>query len=220
MAVGTSLDGTNWQTQAQKWNGTNWTLLTTPDTSGTQDNELTGVSCTSATFCLAVGAAGPTSQRVTLAQKWNGTSWTMRTSPDPGTATNGLSAVSCPTTTFCMAVGFTADTASPEQTLIVKWNGSGLASVTSANKGNDALDAVSCTSSTFCMAAGYYSVTEFDQTLAQKWNGTRWTLVTSPDKGTGNNELNGISCASTAFCMGAGDYRTAASLDRTLIEKW
>ena len=60
----------------------------------------------------------------------------------------------------------------------------------------------------------------FDQTLAQKWNGTHWTLVTSPDKGTGNNELNGVSCASTAFCMGAGDYRTAASLDRTLIEKW
>jgi hypothetical protein len=220
MAVGTISNGTAGQNVAEKWNGSKWAKVAVPDTSPTADNDLSWVNCTSTTFCLAVGAAGPTSQRVTLAQKWNGTSWTMRTSPDPGTATNDLSAVSCPSTTFCMAVGFTEDTASPEQTLIVKWNGSGLASVTSANKGNAALDAVSCTSSTFCMAAGYYSVTEFDQTLAQKWNGTHWTLVTSPDKGTGNNELNGVSCASTAFCMGAGDYRTAASLDRTLIEKW
>ena len=43
--------------------------------------------------------------------------------------------------------------------------------------------------------------------------------MTSPDKGSGNNYLNGVSCASSALCMGAGDC-TAASLDRTLIEKW
>ena len=180
----------------------------------TQDNHLNDVSCTSATFCLAVGLAGATSQRVTLAQKWNGTSWTMLTSPDPGTAVNGLYGVSCPSATFCMAAGFTADTASPGQTLTVKWNGSGLTTVASANTGTDGLNTVSCT-----MAAGSYSGTGPYQTLAEKWNGTSWTLVTSPDKGTGNNELNGVSCASADFCMGAGDY-TAASLDRTLIERW
>ena len=219
MAVGSFSDGTNWQTLAEKWNGTRWTLLTTPDTSSTQDNHLNSVSCTSATFCLAVGLSGSTSQRVTEAQKWNGTSWTMLTSPDPGTAINDLTAVSCPSASFCMAVGLIADTAGPGQTLAVKWNGSGLTTVASANRGTDGLNAVSCTGSTFCMAAGSSAGTGPDQTMAQKWNGTSWTLVTSPDKGTGNNELNGVSCASSAFCMGAGDY-TAASLDRTLIEKW
>ncbi len=219
MAVGTFFDGTNWQTLAQKWNGTRWTLLTTPDTSSTQDNRTNSVSCTSATFCLAVGLAGPNSQSVTLAQKWNGTSWKMVASPDPGTAVNDLTGVSCPSVTFCMAAGFTADTASPGQTLTVKWNGSGLTTVASANTGTDELYSVSCTSSTFCMAVGSHSGTGPGQTMAQKWNGTSWTLVTSPDKGTGNNELNGVSCVTSAFCVGAGDY-TAASLDRTLIEKW
>ncbi len=219
IAVGSFSNGTNWQTLAEKWNGKTWTLLTTPDTGSMQDNHLDGVSCTSATFCLAVGLAGATSQRVTLAQKWNGTTWTMLTSPDPGTAENGLYGVSCPTANFCMAAGFRADTASPGQTLTVRWNGSGLATVASANKGTDELSAVSCAGSTFCMAVGSSNGTGPDQTLAQKWNGTRWTLVTSPDKGTATNDLNGVSCPSPAFCMSAGNY-TAVSLDRTLIEKW
>lgn len=219
MAVGTSFDGTNSQTLALKWNGAKWTMLATPDTSSTQNNNPDAVSCASATFCLAVGMVGSASQSVTLAQKWNGTSWTMLASPDPGTAVNILAAVSCPSATFCMAAGTSGDVTSSEQTLTVKWNGTSLKALASAGHNTDQLTAVSCTGATFCMAAGSRDGTGPGQTLAQKWNGASWTAVKSPDKGTNSNFLGGVSCQSPVFCMSVGEY-FAASLARTLVEKW
>jgi hypothetical protein len=219
MAVGTFFDGTNSQTLALKWNGTKWTLLTPPDTSSTQNNNPTGVSCASATRCMAVGLVGPASQSMTLAQKWNGASWTMLTSPDPGTAVNILAGVSCTSATFCMAAGTSGDTTSSEQPLTVTWNGTSLKTVAPAGNDTDQLATVSCTSSTFCMAAGARDGAGPSQTLAQKWNGASWATVKSPDKGTSSNFLGSVSCTGPAFCMSAGGY-FAASLDRTLTEKW
>jgi hypothetical protein len=66
-----------------------------------------GVSCTSATFCSAVGtylyptASGP------LAQTWNGSTWTADVLPGTvGVA--AFDAVSCTTGSSCTAVGSNA----------------------------------------------------------------------------------------------------------------
>ena len=40
---------------AEAWNGTRWSLQTTPVPPGTADSALFGVSCTSASTCTAVG---------------------------------------------------------------------------------------------------------------------------------------------------------------------
>ena len=60
---------------------------------------MNSVSCTSATNCVAVGHfdTGPTGDQVahTLIETWDGTSWTIATSPDVGTVTNDLRSVSC-----------------------------------------------------------------------------------------------------------------------------
>jgi hypothetical protein len=68
--------------QALHWNGSAWSLVTTPDPAGTGKsavNVLLSVSCTSAASCWAVGAAkkpaGPVENEILY---WNGTSWAAR----------------------------------------------------------------------------------------------------------------------------------------------
>ena len=77
------------------WNGTNWSSQTLPS----RVANLSGVSCTSSTFCEAVGS---NSSGDTMAFLWNGTNWSTQTIPSGITALNGLS---CTSSSFCEAVG-------------------------------------------------------------------------------------------------------------------
>ena len=90
----------------ERWNGTSWSIVTSPNPSGTAESVLSSVSCPSTTSCFAVGSNLTTSHTKTLVEHWNGTSWSIVTSPNPSGATDSaLSGVSCPTTTSCYAVG-------------------------------------------------------------------------------------------------------------------
>jgi hypothetical protein len=120
MAVGSFWNGTVTQNWTEKWNGPRWAKVTVPDTSSTEANRLYGVSCTSATCCLAVGLVSTGTESLTLAEKWNGSSWTVVTSPDPTAHLNNLFGVSCTSKTFCMTAG-SYYTGSFDQTLIERW---------------------------------------------------------------------------------------------------
>jgi hypothetical protein len=84
MGVGTATDQTGEEnfTLAESWNGTAWAIRGTPSP-GSFIDTLNGVSCTAVTACMAVGAFdGTTTNDVfTLAERWNGTSWTMLKTP-------------------------------------------------------------------------------------------------------------------------------------------
>lgn len=54
IAVGAWFDATSYRTLAEHWDGTRWAIEPTPDAPGGVD-ALTGVSCTSASACTAVG---------------------------------------------------------------------------------------------------------------------------------------------------------------------
>ena len=62
-AVGYYYDGTTsiYQTLIERWDGTSWAIVTSPNTSATQNNYLNGVTCTSASDCWAVGYYRPSS---------------------------------------------------------------------------------------------------------------------------------------------------------------
>ena len=71
-------------------------------------SNLASVSCSSASWCMAVGSWSPSQQGPsrTLAEAWNGTSWQLLITPDPaGTAASSLTSVSCTSAARCMAVG-------------------------------------------------------------------------------------------------------------------
>jgi hypothetical protein len=81
------------------------------------------VSCLSPTSCFAVGQYvsafeefGFPAEELTVAESWNGTNWTLQSSPSsPEEKLGGLVSVSCTSSIACMAGG-TAHEANPEGT--------------------------------------------------------------------------------------------------------
>jgi hypothetical protein len=71
-------------TLAETWNATSgWAIQATPNPPGPANQRLSGVSCTADNACTAVGNyASPTGQ-VTLAEQWDGTTWTVRPTQNP-----------------------------------------------------------------------------------------------------------------------------------------
>jgi hypothetical protein len=94
-------------TLAEGWNGTSWQLQSAPNPAGATHSSLTEVSCTSSTDCIAVGSyRNPAGTVLTLAEGWNGTSWQLRSTPNPASAIDShFNRVSCAPSTDCAAVG-------------------------------------------------------------------------------------------------------------------
>jgi len=109
-AVGRYQDGSGaWFTLAQRWSGKAWLTQPTPSPAGGTYNQLTGVACPSARKCTAVGVDTASDGLTnTLAEQWNGTTWTIEPIPSPAGIRAQLDSVACPTTRSCTAAGFTS----------------------------------------------------------------------------------------------------------------
>ena len=93
-------------TLAEPWDGTSWTVQSTPNPAGATDILLAAVSCTSSAACTAVGSyTNSSGVSVTLAERWDGTSWTTQTLPFVSQGEAELSGVSCPAASVCTATG-------------------------------------------------------------------------------------------------------------------
>jgi hypothetical protein len=92
---------------AERWNGTSWSMQTTPTPAGKPGALLLDVACTSAIACTAVGQVSNSSGTAgALAEKWDGTSWQAQSTPNPrGASAIQFNAASCTSATTCEAVG-------------------------------------------------------------------------------------------------------------------
>ena len=158
-----------------------WTQATLP--SGTP--RLTDISCTSSTFCMAVGGESYYTSTPAAGVIWNGSSWAQATPPV------SLFAVSCTSPTFCMGVTNGAYTI---------WNGSSWGATAAIPNNFYGNGAVSCTSPTFCMAVG---------TTTAIWNGSSWADVNPPPSPWSG--FFSVSCTSPTFCMAVGWYYTGST---------
>ncbi len=189
-------------TLTEKWNGTTWSVVKSPDPAGSTGAALDGAACTSAKNCLAVGRYF-TSSRTTLpaAERWNGTKWSVVSVPAPSGATDAsLGAISCASATNCQAVGSNGN-----NTLAESWNGAKWKIVPSPNpvpgKPNN-LAGVACPATSECWAVGLYFPVSEGGGLTEKWNGSKWSAVSTPAAKGG--ELSGDSCFSKSSCMSVG----------------
>jgi hypothetical protein len=218
IAVGTYRDATNNSlTLAGRWNGTAWSILPTPNPTGSTSNQLSSIACTSTTHCTAVGSG--------FAAGWNGTTWTLQTIVTPRPHTGGpavLVGVSC-RGALCAAVGYYERDA-VETVVVENWDGQkwvlGAASISSPND-SSVLNAVSCRSPTSCMAAGSFHNSFFNQdhTLAESFSLT-WQQQTFPDPGPSiGGSVDDVSCPSMRFCAAVGSFETSADFE-TYAETW
>jgi hypothetical protein len=203
-----------------------WSTVPSPNPSPSV-NSLNAVSCVSATACTAVGftikKGGPSAPRQTLIESWNGTRWSVVTSPDPGRV-NVLQGVSCASAASCTAAGYYAKRGGPDNTLIESWNGTSWSVVPSPNptKLVNIFSGVSCASAASCTAVGYSRGRRatIEKTLIESWNGTSWSAIPSPNPSRTFNTLGGVSCVSASACTAVGGWNGPAGHGRTLIESW
>jgi hypothetical protein len=106
-AVGRFVSSEKWVPLAERWNGMAWSAQEPPIPTGAKESTLNGASCTSSTMCTAAGYFENSSGKaVPLAEKWNGTAWSVQELPNPAGAKEGyLEGVSCASSTECTAVG-------------------------------------------------------------------------------------------------------------------
>lgn len=194
-----------------------WVVLTPTPNPGTSLDALTGVSCKSTTWCMAVGYRANSEVTAPLIEWLEGTTWSaVLASPENGVASNSLNKVSCVTMDFCAAVG-SSEVGDEFQTLAETWNGTTWSIDPQTALGG--LRSVACTSSTFCMATGDGTT---NHPIARRWNGSAWSNVPMPLKGTRLNTIGGVSCVSSSFCVAVGnyDYNNNGNDYRTLIDSW
>jgi hypothetical protein len=83
-AVGYASGSTSPVPLAERWNGTAWAIQKTPNPGHGEGGGLVGVSCASPRVCTAVGIYYKSvGTPVTLAERWNGTAWTVQKTPNP-----------------------------------------------------------------------------------------------------------------------------------------
>ena len=201
---------------AERWNGTGWSLLPFPSLpNGAWQGWLGAVSCTSASACKAVGEFFNGSAWGLLAERWDGSSWSLESMPDPvppanisqpGTNLNGLS-LSCSSGSYCTAVGGYDLNSGGGQSFAERWDGSRWsleATPKIAGAFETQLRGVSCTSPSACSAVGYYNPSSSGphRTLAERWNGTSWSVQRTPNA---LGALVAVSCTSGRACMAVGN---------------
>src|SRR6266498_6151994 len=195
--------------------GAGWSITASPNPR-VPTGQLFWESCTGATSCMAVGTYVKASGvGVTLAQRWNGSTWRIQPTPNPrGAAVSSLFGVSCTAPSACTAVGASITRAGAFQPLAERWNGSRWRIQPTPNpaQGGGFLNGVTCTSPSACTAVGGSNA----GTLAERWNGTRWRIQPTPGPSQGGGALSGVSCTSPSSCTAAG----RSNAGRTLAERW
>lgn len=183
---------------AQSAAAAGWSTQPVQQPAHSDDAELNGVSCTSASDCIAVGQSVPTrtDEPIPLVEHWNGLTWSIQRTPlpPPGDWSGGLSGVSCTNSTACIAVGFGYSEVSGKLgPLAERWNGSSWSiERTPKLADGEQFDGVSCVSSTACTAVGGNGV----QPIAERWDGHRWSPqnLHFDHHGEGPDALLGVSC--------------------------
>jgi hypothetical protein len=103
IAVGRTFRNSKFVSLAEHWNGKNWSPQKAATPGGVTASQLTGVSCSSANACAAVGiVSGPNA----IAESWTGKRWVLHPVDIPaGAMSSVLTRVSCNSAVACMATG-------------------------------------------------------------------------------------------------------------------
>jgi hypothetical protein len=163
-----------------------------------------GVSCTSASFCAAVGQGTDLLSSNPKGAKWNGTEWI--TVEEKGFIENGsaFEGVSCPAVRECIAVG------GPGAPFVEKLESKGWEHL-STFPGERSLTSVSCTAAYVCETVGTEGLIEATKKLSEGWKEQKSAKVTE------GAELQGVSCSTSTACTAVGYTHEHT---KALAERW
>jgi len=232
----------------ENWNGVSWSIVAspTPTGPGVVGEILQGVSCASASSCVAVGySTDDTGANLhTVIDQWDGSTWTSVPPADTGQAFDQLNGVQCLAADDCWAVGNAGPVqqdpnflpifpgAVGDQGLIEHWDGSSwslIPSVAEPSPNGGYLNGITCVNATDCWASGATTDTSgmASGILLQQWNGVSWTDTSGsvPDSSM-PGMLSSVSCVSAVQCWALGSLGPFGGggggnfRPQALIESW
>src|SRR5260370_5405061 len=117
--------------------GPGWSIVTSPNDGTDKWNFLTDVTCLSRFDCWAFGThRNSNGFDQTLAEHWDGHSWSIVPTPNLDTGNNYLERVTCASASDCWATGdYDNSTLGVRQTLVAHWDGIMWSIVPSPNNG-------------------------------------------------------------------------------------
>lgn len=150
----------------ETWDGSEWVVDPVSNPSTHIRHILWGVSCTSSTFCFAVGGNDEPwgGEETGLIEHWDGAEWTL---DESASIVGGLQDVSCVSKEECMAVGGSQGPAGGTG-LAEFWNGSDW----SGSAIGKSMRGVSCPAAGVCVAAGGDQGSR--TASAARWEGGEW----------------------------------------------
>lgn len=198
----------------EQWDGTAWSIVPSPTPPGALTAYVYGVSCTSSSACVAVGAydtsASWSNPSIPFAERWDGSSWTLQSVPDPDPSLFAdLVGISCSSERACTAVGAADAVSNGPHPLVERWDGTSWSVQPSPTSAIGALSSVSCPAASSCVAVG------IDQSdvnspaglpLAETWDGTGWTVRSPAHQPGSPPPFTSVWCTTVGSCTGVASF--------------
>ena len=236
-AVGTSFGGgveaiPAGQTLIEHWNGSRWSIVPSPNPAAGLPGDsdmLTSITGTGPNDLWAAGwdnnEANQTIQL--LFEHWNGSRWTVATSPTPLMSAQFASGITAISPDNVWAVGM--DETGNSKNLAAHWNGTAWSivptpDITNAGDVQDLLTGVSSDAAGDVWASGYahnvHNQNSFHEPYVLHWTGTKWVMTKVPTLGTEGSLLNGIQVLSPANAWAVGQTQESNGPILSLTEQF
>ncbi len=198
-----------------------WTSVANPPESS-QIFTLESVATLSASNVWAVGYRGRDIGARTLVEHWDGTTWSVVSSPNAIEDPNYLLSISAISNNDIWAAGFYYPSSPPNAnylTLIEHWNGVTWNIVPSPNVSGAStyITGISAVSSNDVWAVGGHTTATAQQATTMHWNGTQWSII--PNPAGDDSELQGVTTISAGDAWAVG-FQYMNGLYQMLIEHW
>jgi len=207
----------------QHWDGSRWSIVPSPNP-GSRSYFIKAVSAVSTNDVWAVGFTADKNgnNHRTLTEHWDGSQWSIVSSPNAGNQDNFLDGTVAVSTNNVWAVGLGINS-SGGSTLILHWNGTQWSVVPSPNPGSTfyfQTEARAVSANDIWSVGAAVNNNGVFQTLIEHWNGTQWNIVPSPNVGSNNNFLNSVTTVSATDVWAVGTSSNKSNNDRTLTMHW
>ncbi|MDQ6693345.1 MAG: hypothetical protein M3014_02855 [Chloroflexota bacterium] len=214
-------------TLVEHWDGTAWTIIPSID-NGPDSNAFFAIAAAGTNDVWATGYYLDTfGVSQTLIEHWNGTAWSLVTSPNMGPyLDNELTTVDAPATNDVWTAGYYYSEQGVARTLTEHWNGTTWSIIASPNTGalDNEIYSISFAAASDVWAVGSYVIANgmggVIKGLLEHWNGTAWSIVPYTPIGSFNNVFYGVDAVSTTDVWAVGASGGYSSGARPLFEHW
>jgi hypothetical protein len=215
------------RTLTERWNGSGWTVVPSPNVFQSSFNNLYGVAAVSSSDAWAVGYALQYVQNVgymerALTMHWDGGLWTIVpiAQPSPGEWSSNFNGVRTLASNSVWAAGWAGPGSAGFGPLVERWNGSTW-NLAFPGAGYRLYGVAALSNSDVWAVGDQKSGSAPYRTLAVHWNGSTWSSSPVMNGNVWHNHLYGVAAASSNDVWVVGEYETTyQGAEQALVLHW